>query len=380
MKFEQLTDLISETNTILVQKAGKSVNSLLTIRNWLIGYRIFEYEQHGEDRAEYGKRLIPELSQLLEKKNVPSCSEPRLHAYRQFYKCYPEILSTLSRELYPFINQGYGENRIFSTVSRESQENNKSNDFTPRIPIDTLIRSIPFSAFAELIKIDDILKRSFYEVECIKGQWSTRELRRQIVTLYYERSAYSTDKKKLSYLVHGAAHTASPKDLVKDPYVFEFLGIKPQVALRENDLRDALLDKVQEFLLEMGKGFCFEARNKRILIGEKYRFIDIVLYHRILKRSILIELKIDEATHENIGQLNTYLSYYKKHEMHEGDNPPIGILLCTQKEEALIEYAQMDVDHELFVSNYQFALPEIKTLQAFVEESLHELHEINDAF
>lgn len=381
MKLEQLTDLISETNTVLAQQAGKSVNTLLTIRNWLIGLRIFEYEQHGEDRAKYGTGLITELSKQLRKKQIPGCSVSPLKLYRQLYQVYPEIGLTLSGEFKCFVYQSDSwVSKISPTVSGQLEKAVKENEKcdTPKVPIQDLIKNIPFSAFAELIKIDDPLKRCFYEVECLKGQWSTRELRRQIATLYYERSAYSTDKKKLSSLVHEKSELANPKDIIRDPYVFEFLNIKPHEALRENDLRDALLDKIQDFLLEMGKGFCFEARNKRILIGDDYYFIDIVLYQRILKRSVIIELKLNAVNHENIGQLNTYLSYYKKHEMYEGDNDPIGILLCTKKDEALVEYSLADINNDLFVSKYQFALPEIKELKHFVEESLHELQDLKD--
>lgn len=371
MNFEQLTHTIKETHILLSQQASKSVDLHLTLRNWLIGLRVQEYEQKGEDRAQYGDRLISTLANELAEKEIPGCSESRLHAYRLFYKAYPEILVTMSAELSKLFHMTE-QQKILVTLSSEFQPA-KTNENTPKVPMEILLKNISYSAFELLARIEEPLKRVFYEVECMKGRWSTRELRRQINTLYYERSAYSTDKKKLSDLVNNTAEIASPRDFIKDPYVFEFLGLKPKDALRENDLRDALLDKLQDFLLEMGKGFCFEARNKRILIGDNYCFVDIVLYNRIIKRSILIELKVEAAKHENIGQLNTYLNYYKKHEMHQGDNPPIGILLCTHKDEALMEYALMDMTNEVFVSSYQFMIPEMKKLQHFVEESLHEL-------
>lgn len=382
MKFDQLTDLIYTTNYTLVQQAGKSVNRLLTLRNWLIGYRIQEYELSGIDRAQYGEKLILTLSKCLEAKGVPSCSQTALYSYKLFYKSYPEILPTLSVELDFIKNQGVIAQKILPTLSEKlinKDSNTRLSETIPRVSIDKLLKNIPYSSFAELIRIDDPLKRSFYEIEALRGQWSTRELRRQIVTLYYERSAYSTDKKKLSALVNEKAETLPASNFIRDPYVFEFLNIQPHEALRENNLKNALLDKLQKFLLEMGRGFCFEAREKRILIGEKYFFIDIVLYNRIMKRSILIEVKINEATHGSIGQLNTYLSYFKKHEMHDGDNPPIGILLCTKKDEALIECATADIDNELFVSNLQLGLPGgINELKHFVEQSLHELQDLNE--
>ena len=245
MKFDQLTDLIYSTNYTLVQQAGKSVNRLLTLRNWLIGYRIQEYELSGIDRAQYGENLISTLSKWLETKGVPSCSQTALYSYKLFYKSYPEILSTVSVELDFLKNQGVTAQKILPTLSAELINKGPSTHLSetiPRVSIDKLFKNIPYSSFAELIRIDDPLKRSFYEIECLRGQWSTRELRRQIVTLYYERSAYSTDKQKLSALVNQKAETLPASNFIRDPYVFEFLNIQPHEALRENNLKNALLD------------------------------------------------------------------------------------------------------------------------------------------
>lgn len=169
---------------------------------------------------------------------------------------------------------------------------------------------------------------------------------------------------------HEGTHQLDAKDLIRDPYIFEFLGFKPHEALRENNLRDSILDKLQDFLLEMGNGFCFEARNKRILIGGDFFFVDLVCYHRILKCHILIELKVGSFNHENVGQLNSYLSYYQKNEMTPGDNPPIGLLLCTDKNEPLVEYALAGISNKLFVSKYQFALPNEADLKKFLTKIL----------
>lgn len=230
-----------------------------------------------------------------------------------------------------------------------------------------------FTHLAELIKNEDSLRRVFYEIECIRGNWSVRELKRQIVSLYYERSGLSKNKKKLADLVRQGAETAEPKFAIRDPYVFEFLGLNAKEVMGESDLEDALLDKLQEFLLEMGHGFCLEARQKRILIGETHNFIDLVFYHRILKCHILIELKVDQFTHEHLGPLNTYVSYYKKNKMLEGDNPPVGILLCTQKDHPLVEYALADMDNNLFVSKYQLELPKREDMQKFLEDQMREI-------
>lgn len=211
------------------------------------------------------------------------------------------------------------------------------------------------------------------KVECIRGSWSLRELKRQIASLYYERSGLSKNKKKLAELVHSTAELAEPKLAIRDPYVFEFLGLKPKEVMTESSLEDQLLDKLQEFLLELGNGFCFEARQKRILIGDTYNFVDLVFYHRILKCHVLVELKLSEFSHENIGQLNTYVSWYKQNMMVKGDNPPVGILLCTRKDHALVEYALAGMDNRLFVSRYQLELPKKEQMERFIEEQMKEL-------
>jgi predicted nuclease of restriction endonuclease-like (RecB) superfamily len=224
-----------------------------------------------------------------------------------------------------------------------------------------------------LVEIDDPLKRIFYESECIRGNWSVRTLKRQIGSLYYERSGLSKDKKKLAEMVQSGTEQAVPALAIRDPYIFEFLGLKSKEVMSESNLEDALLDKLESFLLELGYGFCFEARQKRILIGHTHCFIDLVFFHRILKCHVLIELKVDRFTHENLGQLNTYVSWYRKNEMTEGDNPPVGILLCTDKDHTLVEYALAGMDNRLFVSKYQLELPKKEEMERFLHTQLKEL-------
>jgi predicted nuclease of restriction endonuclease-like (RecB) superfamily len=207
----------------------------------------------------------------------------------------------------------------------------------------------------------------------MKGNWAVRELKRQIGSLYYERSGLSKDKKKLAALVRAGAETAEPQLEIRDPYVFEFLGIKAKETMAESDLENALLDKLHDFLLELGHGFCFEARQKRILIGKKPGFVDLVFYHRVLKCHVLIELKVAEFNHEHLGQLNTYVSWYRKNMMSDGDTLPIGILLCTHKDHALVEYALAGMDNRLFVSKYQLELPKKAEMEHFLEEQMKEM-------
>ncbi|MFA7122777.1 MAG: PDDEXK nuclease domain-containing protein, partial [Candidatus Delongbacteria bacterium] len=233
-----------------------------------------------------------------------------------------------------------------------------------------IITKLSFTHFSELISIDDETKRAFYEIEAINGGWSVRELKRQINSLYYERSGLSYDKKKLQKLANRKASKENHEIDIRDPYIFEFIGLKPKEVMSESALEDQLLNKVQDFLLELGHGFCFEARQKRILIGRKHYFVDLVLYHRILKCHVLIELKLEEFSHENIGQLNTYLSWYKEKIMTEDDNPPVGILLCTKKDHALVKFALAGMDNSLFVSKYQLELPKKEDMQKFIDDNI----------
>jgi len=233
-----------------------------------------------------------------------------------------------------------------------------------------VLTKLSFSHIIALLQCDDATKRAFYEMECIRGNWSVREIRRQIASLYYERSGLSNDKGKLATLAQEGVERAQPRLSIRDPYIFEFLGLKSQDVMSESHLEDQLLDKLHDFLLELGHGFCFEARQKRILIGDSHYFVDLVFYHRILKCHVLVELKLAAFSHENIGQLNTYVSWYRKNMMTDGDNPPVGILLCTQKDHALAEYALAGLDNGLFVSKYMLELPKKEQMQGFIEEQL----------
>jgi predicted nuclease of restriction endonuclease-like (RecB) superfamily len=224
-----------------------------------------------------------------------------------------------------------------------------------------------------IVDLDEELQRVFYEIEGLRGNWSVRELKRQIASLYYERSGLSKNKAKLADLVRSGVEQVEPRLAIRDPYVFEFLGIKSQEVMGESHLEDALLDRLQDFLLELGHGFCFEARQKRILIGDTYGFVDLVFYHRLLKCHVLLELKVDEFRHEHLGRLNTYVTWYRKNVMVDGDQPPVGILLCTRKDHVLVEYALAGLDNNIFISRYQLELPDKSRLQEFIEDQLREV-------
>ena len=363
MNFEQLVVQIGLIHNHLARQTSKAVNLGLTLRNWFIGCHIQEFELKGEDRSQYGDRLFDLLADRLGALDLPSCDRRQLYRYVDFYRRYPQIVGTLSpqfREMLP----------ANSSVEKVETLSPQSKDLA--LPAEHLVEVLSYSHFELLAAIDDPLKRVFYEVECVHGTWSVRELKRQISSLYYERSGLSCDKKKLAAMVDAKVEHSSPALTIRNPYVFEFLGVKPEEIMPESRLEHALLGKLEDFLLELGRGFCFEARQRRILIGGEHFFVDLVFYHRILKCHVLIELKSDSFSHEHLGQLNTYVSWFREHEMTAGDNPPIGILLCTEKNHALVKYALAGMSSQLFVSKYQLALPDEAEMRTFIEARLNE--------
>ncbi len=401
MNFSSLIHSIQQTHNALQQQAVKAINRTLTIRNWLIGYYIVEFEQRGEDRAAYGQDLVNKLATAI---NIRGLSSRNLHLFRLFYITYPQILQTLSADSklsqdHVTIGQTWFEqllpSQIIQTLSEQLQINKSllqtaddqlSNLQTVSakssirqtsdqliIPPDKLITRLSFSHIVELLQIDNPFKRTFYEVQAIKGTWSVRELRRQINSLYFERSGISQKPEQLAALINEKAESLQPADIVKSVYAFEFLGLKAKDVIEESDLETALLDHLQQFMLELGHGFCLEARQQKILIGDEYFFIDLVFYHRILKCHVLVELKVEAFNHTNAGQLNTYLNYYKKEIAEPTDNPPVGILLVTNKNTALVEYATAGMDNKLFVSKYLVQLPSKEQLQQFVQNELKQL-------
>ncbi|MBN1772047.1 MAG: DUF1016 family protein [Deltaproteobacteria bacterium] len=356
MNFDQLIERLKDVHGRLADEAIRAVNAGLTLRNWLIGMHLHEFEQNGSDRAAYGEQLVERVAERLAAEGLARTDARELRRYRLFYLTYPQIRETLSPGS-PLLLPG----SIRETPSPESA-----------LPAERLLQGLSFSHFDALLKLEDPAKRGFYEAECLRGQWSVRELRRQIASLLFERSGLSHDKAKLAAIAGASAETAMPALAIRDPYVFEFLGLKPRDVMHESDLEDALLDKIEQFLLELGRGFCFEARQKRLLIGDEHFFVDLVFYHRILKCHVLIELKVDGFTHEHLGQLNTYVNWYRENEMSAGDNPPVGILLCTGKNQALVKYALAGIDNRLFVSKYQLQLPDEAQMQAFLEAQIRD--------
>ncbi len=351
IKFKMLADSIKNINIRAGNAAKSAVNQLMTLRNWAIGYYIVEYEQGGSDRAEYGKNLLKTLEEQINEKGMNSTL---FKWCRQFYNLYPQIGTTVSHQF------NLPNFEKCATVSHE---------FITKP--DILVNNLSFSHIREIMVIDDAFERFFYETECIKCNWSVRELRRQIKTNFYVRAGIS---KKPELLIQPSEDNRNITSLtIKDPFTFEFLELDAKETVTETDLEQALMDHLQEFMLELGEGFCFEARQRRIVIDDKYYFIDLVFYNRLLHCNVIIELKNDEFKHEDLGQLNAYVGYYKKNEMTGGDNPPVGILLCTDKGSEMVEYALSGMDNQLFVSTYMLHLPNKKKLQEFMLKEMEDM-------
>ena len=373
MDFESLVNIIRSAKDAFQIQAAHSINLSLTARNWVIGYYVTEFEQHGEDRAQYGAKLLKSLEQRI---NSRGFTERRFREYRQLYQVYSGFAPVVAQYIASsFPSASYvgieGESQIRRITAEfynntEIRRMSAESDQPWKVPADKLFTRVSYSNLLTLSSIEDPLKRAFYEIENMQGCWTNAELERQIATAYYERSGLSKDKEALAAKVQKQAAKLKPEHIINSPAVFEFLDIPDVSIVDESVLETAILDHLQKFLLEMGHGFCFEARQKRILIDNDYYFIDLVFYHRILKCSIHCELKVDKFRNEYATQLNTYLNYFKNEEMHPGDNPPIGILLCTDKGETLVKYATAGMDPNLFVQKYMIQLPSEDDIKRFI--------------
>jgi predicted nuclease of restriction endonuclease-like (RecB) superfamily len=376
MNIGRLLELIQNTCDQAAQLVLKQVNTNLSIRNWLIGFYLFEYEQGGADRAIYGESLYRTIESELKSKGIKGLSYSILHVCKQFYLTYPQIGQTVSDQMQ---KTGITMGQIVQTVSGQSVVPDQlvpekfstlsrklTNDEELSIDPALLLQRLSFSHFIELLNAETALKRAFYEIETIKNNWSVRELKRAMSTLLFERTGLSKNKKA----VIGKIKDEFPDtiaNVMKNPYILEFLGLEEKPQYSETDLENAIITHLQKFLIELGRGFCFEARQKRITFDNDHYRIDLVFYHRILKCHVLIDLKIGKFSHADAGQMNVYLNYYKENEMTEGDNPPIGIIMCAQKNDSLVKYATGGLPQKVFVSKYMVELPSVDDLKKLLE-------------
>lgn len=366
--FENLTEQITSVHRATSSYAKGAVNQLLTVRNWAIGYYIVEFEQNGEDKAAYGDKLLETLSARI---NCRGLDRTMLNLCRIFYLRYPQIRDSVNHRL-----QGIGVPKTLPIIPAKADASSKDeicDSVNHKFETDPelLITRLSFTHIRQIMSIDDPFERFFYELECIKGTWSVRELRRQINSNLYFRAGISKKPEQLLDQLINDNYSAALT--IKEPMTLEFLGLDAKDSVTESDLEQALMDHLEEFMLELGKGFCFEARQKRILIDDEYYFPDLIFYNRILHCNVIVELKDEAFSYENFGQLNAYVAYYKENEMHPGDNPPVGILLCTRKGKKMVEYALSGMDNQLFVSTYMLHLPDKKQLEDFLTKEMREM-------
>ncbi len=364
---DDLSVLIFEVHRFFRNYAAKQINNSLTLRNWVVGYYLVVYEQSGKDRAEYGKKTLKTLSERLGKTDVKGFSDRNLRLCRQFYLEYPEIWQLITAKFQNTDNQAIA---IWQSEIAKSNVANAVHQSEVAIPIATLVEKLNYTHFVELLKISEPVKRTFYEWHTIKNGWNVKQLQRNMNSMLYERVGLSKDKETmLSKLKNDSLQQFG--DIIKSPYILEFLGIEEKSEYSETDLEQAIINHLQKFLIELGRGFCFEARQKRISFNNRHYRIDLVFYHRILKCHILLDLKLGEFDHADAGQMNVYLNYFKENEMTENDNPPIGIILCSHKDNALVHYATGGLPQEVFVSKYKLQLPGENELKELIENEVN---------
>jgi len=344
--------LIADLDVLIEQgrkAAVRSINMALVSTYWLIGRRIVEFEQKGKERAEYGEATLRRIAEDLTRKFGKGFGFSQMKMIRQFYLAYPGKSRTLSGQS---VQSEKGQ-----TLSGQLSATDR-NDISVRFPLS-------WSHYCLLVRIDEPVKRDFYETESIRGNWSVRQLDRQIQSMLYERTALSRRKLAVIAKAHEKPIALKPEDEIKDPYILEFLGLKDEYS--ESELEEALIRHLEHFLLELGIGFTFIARQKRITLeGTHYR-LDLLFYHRVLRCLVAIDLKIGEFTHADAGQMNLYLNYLKDKEKLLAENDPVGIILCTDKKKTVVEYALGGLDNKIFASKYKLRLPDPEVLRAEIE-------------
>jgi len=341
------------------RSAARSVNCVMTAAYWLIGRRVVEYEQGGKVRAEYGEALLERLSADLTRRYRRGFGVVNLSQMKKFYMLWPgeHIFQTVS-EKSPSSVTSKQNKAIFQTPSGETQlPPNTLQGIANRFPL-------PWSVYVQLLSLKNENARRFYETEALRGGWSVRQLDRQINSQFYERTALS--KNKAAMLTRGQkalpGDRVPPENEIKDPYVLEFLSLKDEYS--ETDLEEALIRHLETFLLELGGDFCFIGRQKRLRIGDEWYRVDLLFFHRRLRCLVIIDLKIGRFTHADAGQMHLYLNYAREHWVHEDENPPVGLILCAQKDEALARYALEGLPNKVMASEYRMALPDEKDLAA----------------
>lgn len=355
--FERISALIEESR----KKVATAVNIAEVYTKYEIGRHIVEDEQEGKARAAYGKQVLPILSQKLTDKFGSGWSLETLKSARKFYSVYaPQAIRS-------------------TALTKSDKETGKTNlvnsvDQIQIAPAGPHKFVLSWSHYLVLMRIKDDGARSFYEVECAKQNWGVRWLQRQVGSSLYERIALSSDRDKVVRMAKEGEIIEQPADIIKNPVTLEFLGLKPDAAYSETKLENAIIDKMQTFLLEMGKGFLFEARQKRFTFDEDNFYVDLVFYNRLIQCYVLIDLKVDKLTHQDLGQMQMYVNYYDRYKKQDFEKPTVGILLCKEKNDALVELT-LPKDSNVYAAQYELYLPDKKELQAKLKSWIEEFEE-----
>jgi predicted nuclease of restriction endonuclease-like (RecB) superfamily len=396
VNYEELIDDISKINDTTLAQAARAVNKILTIRNWFISAYIVEYEQNGVDRAAYGTQLIKKLADDLKSRKIDGLSDRNLKNFRQFALTYPALAKDENiSAFFPVISIPVNQlqirqplaadfktlpHNLFPTLqARELQ--NPSLSWQDSNYYQCLLSTLSWTHIVELTRIEDTTKRAFYELECMKSNWSKRELKRQMNSMLYERVGLSKDKDAVLALTNEGQIIDSPENLLRDPYILEFLKLEERASYSESDLEEALINHLQEFMHELGRDLCFVDRQFRMTIAGEHYFLDLLFYHRSLQCLIAIDLKLGKFKHDYAGQMNFYLNYLKENIAYPHENPRVGILLCTEKDAEAVHYATAGLDNQLFVSRYMVALPSEETLKQWLikEQDMLEQYDFGSA-
>ena len=371
--FENLVALCRRTHDQTQRSAARAIDRSLVARNWLFGWYIVEYEQHGADRAEYGSQILNRVSSRLQQIGIKGSSITRLKLYRRFYQQQKGIGPTVSAQL-ASLAYGDGISAIRPTVPDESVSLPPAASRPLENAIALLEDQFPlsWSHYVTLLSIDNPEERRFYEIETTQNQWSVREMERQIASSLYERLALSRDKEEVRRLASEGQVIEKASDLIKNPLILEFLDLEEKPTYSENELETAIIDRLQHFLLELGKGFLFEARQKRFTFDNRHFHIDLVLYNRLLRCYVLIDLKRGELTHQDLGQMQMYVNYFDRYVKTEDELPTIGIVLCARKNDALVELT-LSEEANIYASKYQLYLPSKQELVTQLESIQREV-------
>ena len=411
MRFPELVARISGVDGAAQAAAGRSLQQVMSLRNWLIGACIVEFEQDGEDRARYGQRLIPSLAEALVDAGHQGLSRTNLKNFRQVTLTYPGLDPSRLGSLPALAMLNFGQTSgVSGTDGKIRQTSGESERLArdgeesagPDHPESTrqtsaesvavlfpslaaraadddqypwrdtdwfarLFTTLSFSHLLELTRLDDLPRRAFYELHCLKERWSVKELQRQRDSLLYERIGLSESREEVLALARQGTLDESPAAQLRDPYVFEFLGIEQRAVMTEGGLEQALIDHLQQFLLELGRDFCFVARQFRITAGNRHHYLDLLFFHRRLGCLVAIELKLGSFHPEHAGQLRFYVNYLAEHETRPGENPPVGILLCAERDAEVVRFATAG-DEDLFVTRYRLELPSEDQLRTWLHD------------